>query len=228
MAENKINKSITKKAIKPFIIEELLSTGREGMEELVAYLEKYDYFEAPASMRHHNNFKGGLALHSYYVRTLLEEKNERFNLGLKKEECIIAGYLHDLCKVNLYELGYKLRKENGEWVARKEYTYNEAAPLGHGEKSVIIAQRFIKLTDNELLMILYHMGLSLPKEKMQDFDAAKNKCKAVTAIATADMEAAGLLEEEVEGEIVTKDVYNNYIDRKRDLGDFNYGGLRLE
>ena len=31
-------------------------------------------------------------------------------------------------------------------------------PIGHGEKSVIIAMKFIKLTDEEIAAIRWHMG----------------------------------------------------------------------
>ena len=40
---------------------------REGSEELLNFLEKSDFFTAPASGRRHSNFEGGLAFHSVNV-----------------------------------------------------------------------------------------------------------------------------------------------------------------
>ena len=40
---------------------------RDGAEELLNYLEKTDFFTAPASGRRHNNFEGGLCQHSINV-----------------------------------------------------------------------------------------------------------------------------------------------------------------
>ena len=40
---------------------------RDGSEELLNYLEKTDFFTAPASGRRHSNFEGGLCFHSINV-----------------------------------------------------------------------------------------------------------------------------------------------------------------
>ena len=54
----------------------LRSTGREGIEKLLSYLEKSDFFEAPASTKFHGNYKGALCVHSLGVAALLLEKNK--------------------------------------------------------------------------------------------------------------------------------------------------------
>ena len=38
----------------------LMSTKRQGMEKLIEWLEKSDFFTAPASTRYHSNYEGGL------------------------------------------------------------------------------------------------------------------------------------------------------------------------
>ena len=48
-------------------IELLRSTGRQGTEEVVNYLEKSGFFTAPASTKHHLSFEGGLMEHSMNV-----------------------------------------------------------------------------------------------------------------------------------------------------------------
>lgn len=52
----------------------LKSIQREGIEKLIAYLEKTDFFKAPASTRFHGNYEGGLLEHSLNVYHLLKEK----------------------------------------------------------------------------------------------------------------------------------------------------------
>lgn len=43
------------------------SIGRDGIKELVEFLEKSDFFTAPASTRFHGSIPGGLAMHSLNV-----------------------------------------------------------------------------------------------------------------------------------------------------------------
>jgi len=54
---------------------------------------------------------------------------------------------------------YKGGMQGEKPTAGKTYVYDDDFPFGHGEKSVVIAQRFIFLEDNELLAIRYHMGM---------------------------------------------------------------------
>lgn len=44
-------------------IELLKSTGRQGIEDLLAWLETTDWFTAPASTRFHCAYPGGLVDH---------------------------------------------------------------------------------------------------------------------------------------------------------------------
>lgn len=96
-------------SVKQVILGRLNSIEREGMEDLIKFLNKSDYFLAPASVRGHCNYPYGLAIHSHNVVELLIEKNKRFHLGLTLESIYLAGYLHDLCKVNIFKPVLKLR-----------------------------------------------------------------------------------------------------------------------
>ena len=49
----------------------LKSTNREGMDKLIEFIEKTDFFKAPASTRFHGNYEGGLLEHSMKVYELL-------------------------------------------------------------------------------------------------------------------------------------------------------------
>ena len=134
---------------------------REGAKELLEFIQSTDYFTAPASGNYHSNFEGGLLHHSLNVYHRLKRlvQDEPSLRGKVSEESIaIIGLLHDLCKVNFYEIYYKNVKEDGVWVTRPAYKINEKLPYGHGEKSVIIIQRYMKLTDDEAMAINWHMG----------------------------------------------------------------------
>ena len=51
----------------------LQSVQREGMDKLITYIEKTDFFKAPASTRFHGNYEGGLLEHSLNVMKVLEQ-----------------------------------------------------------------------------------------------------------------------------------------------------------
>ena len=134
---------------------------RDGINQLVDYLIKSDFFDAPASTRFHCDHAGGLAEHSINVyerlrKTILEEYGN-FNT-ISEETVAICGLFHDLCKIEYYTVSTRNVKENGEWVQKPFYTVDEKLPYGHGEKSVYIINGFIRLTREEAIAINWHMG----------------------------------------------------------------------
>ncbi len=134
---------------------------RDGLNELISYLEKSDFFTAPASARFHCDHEGGLLEHSLNVYNRLNNMvlNEYGNYNVIPEESIvICGLLHDLCKIDFYKTDFKNVKENGEWVKKPYYMVDEKLPYGHGEKSVYIINGFIRLTREEAMAINWHMG----------------------------------------------------------------------
>ena len=52
----------------------LRSTNREGMDKLIEFIEKTDFFKAPASTRFHGNYEGGLLEHSMKVYEISKPK----------------------------------------------------------------------------------------------------------------------------------------------------------
>ena len=52
----------------------LLSTKREGVEALLEFVRKSDFYTAPASTRFHSCHEGGLLEHSLNVYKCLKEK----------------------------------------------------------------------------------------------------------------------------------------------------------
>ena len=131
---------------------------RAGLEELLNWLEAGDFFTAPASARYHGNYVGGLCAHSLNVYDTLCFLSERYAPELSEESLAIVGLFHDVCKINTYELGTRRVKENNVWKEKEVWVWNEKFPFGHGEKSRILLQRFMKLTTEELLAIRWHMG----------------------------------------------------------------------
>ncbi len=203
--------------LKTLILDRLKSVKRDGIDELIDYLvNKTDYFTAPASTKFHSNFEGGLAYHSHNVVELLAQKNKQYNLGLSNETIYLTGYLHDLCKCNMYEKTMRLKKDEmtGKWIGYASYEINEKIPLGHGEKSVILLQQFVKLTLEECLMIRWHMGAYVPKDEYRDYNKAVEMYKTVLAFSNSDAEASHMLEEVREPELYSIEEYNRFVREK--------------
>lgn len=141
----------------------LKSTQRPNITNLIDWLDRTDFKFAPASIRYHNCFRGGLLKHSldvYYTMQDFQIFSDFFDLP--KDTLIITALLHDICKVNCYEVSYRNTKnENGEWVRVPYYTWNEQEPIGHGAKSVMLINEFgVALNKIERAMIVNHMGFS--------------------------------------------------------------------
>lgn len=134
---------------------------RDGIDKLVDYLQKSDYFTAPASKNNHSDFEGGLLVHSLNVykrlRKCVLDEYGGFD-KISEESIAICGLFHDLCKVDYYVTEMRNVKENGVWVQKPYYKVEEKLPYGHGEKSVYILSGFIKLSRDEALAINWHMG----------------------------------------------------------------------
>lgn len=181
----------------------LLSTKREGIEALLEFIRKSDFYTAPASTKYHSCHEGGLLEHSLNVYECLKEKrkNPIWENALKdipEESFIISALLHDLCKTYFYTVEYRNKKndETGVWERVPFYAIDDKMPLGHGEKSVMIASKYIELTNDELYAIRFHMGWSEPKEVYNAVGKAMGKHLLVLALHEADQEATYLLEEE--------------------------------
>ena len=134
---------------------------RPGICELLGWLEKSDFFSAPASTRFHGNYPGGLLEHSLNVydeaKRLLAAYQE---IQAPDESVVIAALFHDLCKVNFYATESRNRKnEQGQWEKYNAYTIQEKFCFGgHGSKSVFLVQNFMKLTPEEAVAINCHMS----------------------------------------------------------------------
>ena len=178
--------------MKERFIELLRSTNREGIEDLIIFLEKTDFFEAPASTRFHGSYKGGLLEHSLNVYELLNYKikNNNLNFNAPDDTIKIVALLHDICKLNFYKVDYRNAKNSlGEWEKVPYYTVDDTIPYGHGEKSVMMISEYIKLTPEEKYAIRWHMGFTEPKELYLTIGNAYKKFPLALFTHEADLEA---------------------------------------
>ncbi len=169
---------------------------REGVKELLEWLDTTDFYTAPCSTKYHLAREGGLLEHSLHVYSQLDLK---INDDLR-ESARIVSLSHDFCKINFYGQEMRNVKENGVWVQKPYYVVKDTFPLGHGEKSAVYVNRFIKLKPAEWMAIRWHMGSFTPG--IQDYslsqalsEAFKNYPLALL-LHIADMEASYLLEKE--------------------------------
>ena len=174
-------------------IELLRSTKRDGIEDVIKFLEKSDFFQAPASTKYHGNYEGGLLEHSMKVYEIFKDKVEKANIEIStpKESLIIMALLHDVCKANYYKVDFRNAKNQatGEWEKVPYYTVDDTIPYGHGEKSVMMLTEYIKLTNEEKYAIRWHMGFTEPKECYQYLSIAYQKYPIALLLHEADLEA---------------------------------------
>lgn len=136
-------------------IDLISSISRPGSDkkEFFTWLEASDFFDAPASLRYHGSFPGGLCAHSLRVYDNLLKLAETFAIvsetvydldesGAPIKESVrveqrplytedtlkIVALLHDLNKVNLFTTYLRNVKDEatGKWNSVREYKYREA------------------------------------------------------------------------------------------------------
>ena len=170
----------------------LRSIQREGIEQLIAFIESTDFFTAPASTRFHGDHAGGLLEHSMKVYEILVQKvkNASIKLDVSEDTLKIVALLHDICKVNFYKIDYRNAKNAlGVWEKVPYYTIDDTIPYGHGEKSVMMITEYMKLTPEEKYSIRWHMGYTEPKELYNTIGAAYKKYPLALLMHEADLEA---------------------------------------
>lgn len=198
-------------------IQLLKSVDREGIDKLIEFLEKSDFFEAPASTKFHCSIPEGLVIHSLnvYDMFMLKCEKEPFNETLQNlpdDSRKIICLLHDICKTYFYEIDWKNKKvysdtgtkkdERGrfDWQTVPYYKVDDKIPYGHGEKSVMMIENYISLTPVERYAIRWHMGFTEPKENWGYVGAAIEKYPVILAVFEADLEATYLLEMDLKSE----------------------------
>ena len=132
---------------------------RKGSAELLEWIQKTDFFTAPASTKYHCACENGLVMHSVSVyNTMIEKHFDEDNDN--PESFAICALLHDLCKAQFYKVSTRNVKndETGQWEKVPYYAIEDTFPYGHGEKSVFLIERFMRLKLDEAMAIRWHMG----------------------------------------------------------------------
>lgn len=199
----------------------LMSVKRDGMDNLLAFIRKSDFYTAPASTRFHLATEGGLLKHSLHVYDCLANKknaplwNEKL-ADITDETIILVSLLHDICKTYFY--GYEMKNQktydeekvkaarpkeikhdsNGDfiWETVPAYVVDDKYPLGHGNKSVVFITQYIKLSMTEIMAITHHMGAYCDSSQWNTLGQAYDKYPLALALHESDMEATHLLEVE--------------------------------
>lgn len=172
------NGTVLTDSIKPCVLEMINYIIKDQAESaaLIDWLDKTDFWIAPASTKFHGNFKCGLSLHTLMVirqslifaKPLLENyfsspNGQKYTVTAK--DIFIASFCHDFCKTGFYGVEYRNAKDiNGNWIKQPFYkTKSENRNLGHGNESVLMMlEIFPSMIKNRMVIeaISRHMGFS--------------------------------------------------------------------
>ena len=166
LTEEQINKNYSKfkKYLKGYIT-------RDGIDNLIAWLDTTDIATMPATTKYHGVYAGGFVEHCLNVfMRLFNTMNVDYPVvddketnPYSKESIAIVSLLHDLDKVNKYKIEYRNRKdENGNWIQEPIYvvksTFDRLVFGNPSQNTIYIIEQFIKLTYDEKLAILHQSG----------------------------------------------------------------------
>lgn len=167
---------------------------RPGAKELLSWLQNTDFFTAPASTKYHCACENGLVMHSVSVFNTMMEKH--FEEGVDSiESFAICALLHDVCKAEFYKISTRNVKNEltGQWEKQPFYSIEDKFPFGHGEKSVFLIERFMRLHLDEAMAIRWHMG-SFDDSQGFTLSQAYEKYPLAVKLHLADMESTYLRE----------------------------------
>lgn len=188
----------------------------------IDYLSESDFFIAPASSNYHGNYVGGLCEHSLSVYDNLlriydvyRNADSNYSLFYTTKTLTLVSLLHDICKIGIYQASYRNVKQTDKdgkeilnkkglpvWEKQAYYMIEDSYPLGHGEKSVIILQRYYALSTQEIMAIRWHMGGydDLTKTYVGNITANKafNTYPLITLLHMADLASIFLSLKDVE------------------------------
>lgn len=151
---------------KKFVVESLMKTKREGMGDLIEYMEDCGFFDAPCSGGNHLACEFGLLHHTRHVMEIAERIGVSLLGGAEynkiQDSVIIAAALHDLGKMGQFDKPNYVPNilKGGKPSEAKPFKTNpDLLYVDHEIRSVAIASMFIDLTEDEQFAILYHNGM---------------------------------------------------------------------
>ena len=171
---------------------------RDGAAALLEWMDhRTDFFTCPASTKFHLCCEEGLLIHSLNVYDMLKERNDRYHVA-DEESIALVALLHDLCKANFYKVSTRNVKDpdTGRWEQVPYYSIDDQFPYGHGEKSVYLVERFVRLKPAEAMAIRWHMGGFDDNARVGGFNVANafNRYPLAVHLHLADLEATYILE----------------------------------
>lgn len=146
---------------------------REGayIEDLLYFVNKSDFFDAPATAKLIRSYKGGLCEHAIARYNTLVSLCKTFNITQYTDTTLrIVGLLADFGKINYFERTVKNKKKyhdqgkkyddmgNFDWVAEEGWSVKEASDrfvygtLGQNAERIISV--YIPLSDEEASAIV--------------------------------------------------------------------------
>ena len=163
---------------------------RKEFQKLLDDLKHYDYYlyeeymRAPAAKSHHQNYPKGLLEHSGKLSMWLYKRAIEEGL-FTLEECAKIGFLHDFCKLYLYEPDGK-----------GNYKVDPYLCLHHAKRSIELAEGTgFELSQKEKICILLHMAggywnvedeaMLTPDDKLWIIE----NLQTISAVQWADMKA---------------------------------------
>lgn len=184
----------------------LLSTGREGMDKLVGYMEENGFFTAPCSTQHHLSKEGGLAEHSFNVyESALDLYAVLGHHKVSEESVVICSLLHDIGKMGQFGkpnyIPNMLKGRATKANPTPELKQSETKPfksnpelmcLDHEVRALAIISKFIDLTEEEQQAILWHNGLYGPFK----YEIQGKETPLYMILHFADMWASRVIEKE--------------------------------
>lgn len=183
----------------------LKEIGRENIDYVLEDLDKWGFYNAPASSQGHGSYPGGLLEHSLNVydaavaaRKDMIELRPYIEKELPLDSIAIAALLHDVCKADFYQSARRKRRNDiGVYEETDVYEiHDERFPVGHGEKSVILLlQSGLDLSDEEIYAIRWHMGpWNLSRDDERFYRQAAKATPLQPLIHAADTLASAIME----------------------------------
>lgn len=141
---------------------ELIKTKRDNIKELIECMEDGGFYESPCSGAHHLAEPGGLLEHSLNVLTLARDLARAWESTIPEESITISALLHDLGKMGDHgkpNYAENYLKDGSRSSAKPYITNTDLVYIPHEVRSVMIAERYIRLSEEEERAILWHNGL---------------------------------------------------------------------
>lgn len=141
---------------------ELIKTKRDNIKELIECMEDGGFYESPCSGAHHLAEPGGLLEHSLNVLTLARDLARAWESTIPEESIVISALLHDLGKMGDHgkpNYAENYLKDGSRSSAKPYITNTNLVYIPHEVRSVLIAERYIYLSEEEERAILWHNGL---------------------------------------------------------------------